>query len=52
MKNPKIKDCRCRYCQKLLFRGLITKAIIEIKCKSCKHINEISEDNYCFFFTK
>ncbi len=35
----KLKDFRCADCQKLLFRGGIRRALIEIKCARCKKIN-------------
>lgn len=35
----KLKDFRCADCQKLLFRGVIRRALIEIKCTRCKKIN-------------
>lgn len=35
----KIKEFRCTDCQKLLFRGVLKKAVIEIKCIRCKKIN-------------
>jgi phage FluMu protein Com len=52
MKNTRIKDCRCKHCQKLLFKGLIIEAVIEIKCKACKNINKISRENDYLFFAK
>ena len=39
-----MKQVRCPYCQKLLFKGEV--AVVEIKCNSCKRIINIK------FFTK
>lgn len=36
-----LKEYRCRYCNKLFFKADIEKAVIEIKCKSCKNISLI-----------
>lgn len=44
MKILKLKEYRCNHCQKLLFKALIYRAIIEIKCRNCKGLNEITAD--------
>lgn len=35
------RDYRCKYCNKLFFKGEIKDATIEIKCRYCKNINLI-----------
>jgi phage FluMu protein Com len=39
-----LKEYRCEFCKKLLFKGYLTEATIEIKCKCCKHIWTITEE--------
>ena len=35
------KEYRCRYCNKLFFKGDLKYCTIEIKCRKCKNVNEI-----------
>lgn len=35
------KEYRCKYCNKLFFKGDLWYCTIEIKCRKCKNINEI-----------
>lgn len=44
MINNLLKEYRCEFCQKLLFKGDLKQAVIEIKCKNCKHIWTIGEE--------
>ncbi|MFZ3073560.1 MAG: Com family DNA-binding transcriptional regulator [Minisyncoccales bacterium] len=44
MKEPSLKEYRCENCNKLLFKGDIRDAIIEIKCKRCKIKTVIKEE--------
>ncbi|PCH92091.1 hypothetical protein COB18_00850 [Candidatus Kaiserbacteria bacterium] len=37
-----LKEYRCEKCHKLLFKGDIQQATIEIKCKNCKSIHTIN----------
>ena len=39
-KYTDMKEIRCK-CGSLLMKGEIEKGKLEIKCKKCKHINEI-----------
>ncbi len=32
---------RCKYCNKLFFKGDLKYCTIEIKCRKCKNLNEI-----------
>lgn len=32
---------RCEQCHKLLFKGLLVEGELEIKCKSCAHVNVV-----------
>lgn len=41
-----LKDYRCRNCQKLFFKAIVYHAIIEVKCKNCKIINVIQNNDY------
>ena len=45
MQNVIPGDYRCEHCKKLLFKGTILSATIEIKCKSCKNISTIKGEN-------
>ena len=36
-----LKEHRCPHCSKLFFKGDITHAVIEVKCKNCKNIHRI-----------
>lgn len=40
------KDYRCSNCKKLLFRGWLSEAEVEIKCKSCHECTVISESKF------
>lgn len=40
-----MKEYRCTTCNKLLFKGLIVKASISIKCNKCKCTNEFKVNN-------
>jgi LSD1 subclass zinc finger protein len=40
-----LHDHRCRDCRKLLFRGLLIEGTVEIKCKHCHAVNEVSASN-------
>lgn len=44
MENSLLKEYRCA-CGKLLFKGFLTNAVIEIKCKRCEKVN-LFEENY------
>jgi phage FluMu protein Com len=44
MENPLLKEYRCENCNKLLFKGDIRGAVIEIKCKKCKTKTLIKEE--------
>ncbi|MCX6780009.1 MAG: Com family DNA-binding transcriptional regulator [Candidatus Magasanikbacteria bacterium] len=37
--NESIKEYRCTFCKKLLFKGLLIESVIEIKCRSCQTMN-------------
>jgi phage FluMu protein Com len=45
MNNQIAKEYRCEFCGKLLFKGLLKEALVEIKCKHCKHIWVIKEES-------
>jgi len=47
-----LREYRCKYCNKLFFKGDLVHCIIEIKCKNCKKFNEIRElnCNFLLFF--
>ena len=47
MFNP-IKEYRCKYCNKLFFKGDLRQATIEIKCKRCSKFNFIKGLNCKF----
>ncbi len=34
-----LNDYRCYYCYKLLFKGWLFQAKVEVKCKKCSHLN-------------
>jgi phage FluMu protein Com len=36
MEKPALKEYRCENCNKLLFKGSIRDAVIEIKCRKYK----------------
>lgn len=38
---PLLQEYRCD-CGKLLFKGLLVKGIVEIKCKRCQDIKRVS----------
>jgi len=38
MENSLLKEYRCA-CGKLLFKGFLANAVIEIKCKRCEKVN-------------
>ncbi|KPJ55187.1 hypothetical protein AMJ47_01585 [Parcubacteria bacterium DG_72] len=38
-----LKEYRCRYCNKLFFKGNLVYCTIEIKCKNCKKLNTFEE---------
>lgn len=42
MEEVLLKEYRCPDCGKLLFKGDIHVAVIEIKCKRCKKISVIT----------
>jgi len=44
MDASNLKEYRCT-CGKLLFKGLILVALIEIKCKRCRTINHFQEEH-------
>ena len=44
MENPFLKEYRCE-CKKLLFKGSLSDAVIEIKCKRCGKVN-LFEENF------
>lgn len=41
MENSLLKEYRCDRCNKLLFKGSIAEATIEVKCRGCKNINTV-----------
>jgi phage FluMu protein Com len=41
MEQSTLKEYRCVNCNKLLFRGILFHASVEIKCRGCKSINTI-----------
>jgi len=43
MDNSFFKEYRCE-CKKLLFRGLLGSAVIEIKCRRCGKLNLFNEN--------
>lgn len=40
-----LNEYRCKYCNKLFFKGALDKATIEIKCRNCKNYNVIEGKN-------
>jgi phage FluMu protein Com len=42
-----LKEYRCEYCNKLLFKGNLKDCLVEIKCKNCKKINKIKAVKAC-----
>jgi len=44
------KEHRCKYCNKLFFKGDLLHCTIEIKCNKCKKINVIEGINCQFIF--
>ncbi len=34
-----LQDYRCKYCNKLFFKGNLKNGLIEIKCRNCKQFN-------------
>lgn len=43
---PELKEFRCKHCGKLFFKGHVQSAVIEIKCKHCKHMNVIRQTEH------
>ncbi len=43
MENSHKREYRCN-CGKLLFRGYLAVAVIEIKCRRCGKLNSFKED--------
>lgn len=43
--HPSYKEYRCSVDKKLLFKGLLVESEIEIKCRSCGHMNVIRGDD-------
>ncbi len=41
-RNLMMVDVRCKRCKRLLLKGRIKTAEIEIKCRECKYINKFS----------
>lgn len=37
-----LNEYRCKYCDKLFFKGNLTHGTIEIKCMRCKRFNKIN----------
>lgn len=44
MENLRLKEYRCT-CGKLLFKGFLADAVIEIKCKRCEKVS-LFKENY------
>lgn len=44
MPDINLKDYRCQHCNKLFFKAIILEAVIEIKCRSCKKISLIKNE--------
>ena len=42
-----LKEYRCEYCSKLLFKGNLKDCLVEIKCKNRKKINKIKTVKAC-----
>ena len=40
-----LKEYRCKYCNKLFFKGDLCHCTIEVKCKNCKEFNIIKGVN-------
>lgn len=36
-----LKEYRCKYCNKLFFKGDLKHCTIEVKCKNCKEFNVV-----------
>jgi phage FluMu protein Com len=48
-----MREFRCKYCNKLFFKGDVIIAKIEIKCRNCKNFNVITEGEFApFLFQK
>ena len=47
-----LREFRCETCKKLLFKGVFIASLIELKCRSCGHMNlfegEKNEEILCF----
>ena len=44
MDNSYLKEYRCE-CGKLLFKGSLVSAVVEVKCKRCERMN-LFEENF------
>ncbi len=44
MENSHLKEYRCN-CGKLLFKGSLVSAVVEVKCKRCEKVN-LFEENF------
>lgn len=43
--SSSLKEFRCKYCNKLFFKGDLEHCTIEVKCKNCKEFNVIKGRN-------
>lgn len=44
--NACANEYRCRSCQKLLFKGVLVEADIEVKCKSCREVTTVKKSQF------
>lgn len=44
-----LKEYRCINCNKLLFKGLLVDAEVEVKCKSCHGFTHVHENKSKIF---
>jgi len=43
--SSSLREFRCKYCNKLFFKGDLEYCTIEVKCKNCKEFNIIKGRN-------